>query len=618
MCNSRKTLSVTHHGRARSRIDELKAPNVEMAFEDGLLPISALVSPVVVNLEVWDDALLADTYQLLWDNLPIGPAKPITAEHQPGDLLTLEIPIEALTEGHHRVAYQVKNPVNGSRFDSAFMPIEVDITAPGSPELAAISFPAVALDGLTLAELDELGGTLEGDIASYSGMALKDTIQTYWGDVEGPSTEVDGDDMGLRKVVIPFSRDFLIGLGDVENDVTYHVIDRAGNKSIISNPIKFKLRLQEIPNDFPAPVVDPAVGELIDYAEARAGVAIDIPRYTGAAANDYVTLFFGADNPLTAVQLNPGDELQDPVLTIHVPYDVISLLPDGMMSLKYEVTHQSEIAGRSKATDIELFLARPGPTEPDALIIRGTSQDNPNTMDNFIDEDDFELNARAIIPWETGYSVSDTLTLQWGQQVVTNWYQIRATDISAGIDLNLPVLNAIMAAQGTGTGIPVHYSVSREGNPNSSISASRGVTVRSKNELPGGEAGLPAPVFTNLTEGGVIGPIENPNGAPVFISPYINIEKDQKVTLTFTGFDSDGSPIDSAHYTASRELDSNDVNNGYIFTVPAAMLRAICRGLAEAYFRVDPADGANQSPATSLIAAAPVDMHQPVGDCRVP
>lgn len=199
MCNSRKKLSVIHHGRRRNRIDDLKAPNVEVAFEDGLLPISALVSPVVIDLEVWDDALVADTYQLLWDNEPIGPAKPITEAHQPGDLLTLEIPVDELTEGHHRVAYQVKNPVNGSRFDSDFTPIEVDITAPGSPELAAISFPAVALDGLTLAELDELGGTLEGDIASYSGMALKDKIQTYWGVVEGPSTEVDGDDMGLKK-----------------------------------------------------------------------------------------------------------------------------------------------------------------------------------------------------------------------------------------------------------------------------------------------------------------------------------------------------------------------------------------------------------------------------------
>lgn len=618
MCNSRKTLSVTHHSRTRSRIDDLKAPHIDVAFEDGLLPISALIKPVVTSLEVWDDALVADAYQLLWDNKPIGPAKPITEEHQPGDPLTLEIPVEELTEGHHRVAYQVQNPKNGTRFDSDFIVVEVDITAPGAPELAAISFPAVALDGLTLAELDELGGTLNGDIASYSGMALADKIQTYWGVVTGPSAEVDRDDMGLRKVVIPFSRDFLIGLGDVEHDVTYHVMDRAGNKSIISRPIKFKLSLQEIPNDFPAPVVDPAVGELIDYTEARASVAIDIPWYAGAAAYDDVTLHFGEDNPLAAVQLKPGDELEDPVLTIHVPYDVISPLPDGMTSLKYEVFRQNEIAGRSKETVVELFLARPGPADPAALIIRGTSQDNPNTTDNFIDEDDFELNARAIIPWETGYAVSDTLSLQWGQQIVTDWYQIKATDVSSGLNLNLPVLNDVMTAQGTGTDIPVRYSVTREGNPNASVSAPQGVVVRSKKELPGGEDGLPAPEFTNLTEGGLIGPIENPNGAPVLIKPYINIQKDQKITLTFTGFDTSGIPVDSAEYTDNRELDANDVINGYTFTVPATKLRAICRGHAEAYFRVDPAEGANQSPATSVKVTAPVDMHQPVGDCREP
>jgi hypothetical protein len=616
MCNSKSKITITHHRRVRNRIATPDAPTVDIALEGGLLPISALAHPVEVSLIVWDDARLEDTYQLMFNGNTVGPALPILPNHKPGDLLSLEIMVEALTEGQHQVAYQLRNPSNGVRQDSKAFLLEVDLTAPGAPELGAIAFPQIALDGLTLAELEGLGGYLEGDIASYSGMALGDRVQTYWGKVKGSYADVDGDDMGLKKVNVLFSKEFLTELGEIEEAVTYTVTDRAGNESISSNPIAFKLNLNEIPANLPAPEIDPAVGNLVNYAEARAGVAIDIPRYLGATALDKITLSFGENNPLPEVQLEPGDELEDPVLTIRVPFDIIARAADGVVNISYQVHRQTQPVGTSLIKVVELLLALPGPDEPDALTIQGTSITNPNTLDNFIDEDDFELNANAILQWKSGFVYKDVLNLHWGQQISEIWYEISEEDVFLGLNLNVPILNTVMAAQGAGKDISVYYTVTREGNPNATASAIQSVVVRAKSELPGGDDGLSAPEFTNLTESGLIGPVENPNGAPVFIRPYINIQKDQKITFTFSGFDTSGDQIESANYTAERELDNNNVINGYTFLIPAVQLKAICTGHAEAYFRVDPVDGANHSPATSVKVSAPVDMHLPTGDCR--
>jgi len=592
----------------------LPAPDVAVAFhaEDslGLIPVSALGGPLTVDLFVWEAAKPRYTYGIYWNGDRTKIVKPISENDKPGDPLTLELPLDFLTEGIHSLAYEVYSPFSNTYEVSDAFPIIIDLTAPGLPELGAIQFPVEVQNGLTLAELVQMGNKIEVEIAGYTGMAKHDTIQTYWGSSIGPTTSVGQDDMGLNKIVFDFSREFLESIDTGPQLVKYTVTDQAGNVSASSLAVEITLLLEEIPEDYPAPILDPSVGDLIDYLEAKAGVKIDIPYYPAAAAGDDIILHWGSEHPMQPVKLPAGSETDDPVLSLEIPYETVALVPAGEVTITYSVERDHRLVGTSLPTVKEVFLKLPVAEPNVAPTVQGTSVENPNIDDNFIDEDDYELNGRVILAWTPDFKVSDDINLFWGAQQRIQWYQISEDDVLAAKDLIIPVPNTIMKAQGTGTEIPVHYTVTRTGNPNPTRSPTQLITVRSKESLPGGPEGLEGPPF-NLNPEGYLSGWVNEDGADVKISPYINISEGQKLYFTFKGFDEDNNAIEAATFTATRVLDNVDVVDGYTFTVPPTILRTVCYGFAEASFRVEPASGSNQSAVTSKITRVPVEMRPP-------
>ncbi|MFH7572496.1 hypothetical protein VSS95_31135, partial [Pseudomonas syringae pv. tagetis] len=77
------------------------------------------------------------------------------------------------------------------------------------------------------AELEQIARHPAVQIAGYTGIATHDLIQTRWGDTLGPNALVNENDMGLDKVVVTFTREFLESLGPDEKQVCYKVVDRA-------------------------------------------------------------------------------------------------------------------------------------------------------------------------------------------------------------------------------------------------------------------------------------------------------------------------------------------------------------------------------------------------------
>ena len=303
----------------------LDAPDIAVAFHDednfGLIPVSELGSNLILDLKVWEAARPEFTYRLVWDDVLTGPEKIIQDTDFPGNPLTLEIPVTLLIEGKHTAGYRVFNPATEYENFSDPFPVVIDKTEPGKPELSAIHFPVEVQNGLTAAELAQLGDQVDAHVAGYTGMAKHDLIRSMWGDVAGPVAVVNEDDMGLNKVVLSFSGDFLRAIPPGVQAVKYEVIDRAGNISKPSIPVDILLLLEQLPENYPAPILDPSIGDVIEYAEARAGVRIDIPRYPGAQAFDQITLFWGADKPMLPVQLPPESEGEDIVLSVRVPYE---------------------------------------------------------------------------------------------------------------------------------------------------------------------------------------------------------------------------------------------------------------------------------------------------------
>ncbi|MGV8918366.1 MAG: hypothetical protein ACOH2R_11300 [Pseudomonas sp.] len=214
---------------------------------DGLLPVKSLELPVIVTLVAWDESLPDDTYQLLWNGIPVGLPKVIAVGEGPGSPLTLTIPPTwLLNNGTYQVAYRAKNYGGGVGNDSDSVTVIVDRTPPGGILLATLNFPAVVDDGiLTSAELTALGDVLTAEVPGYIGIAWGDVIQTFWGAKPGPSHTVTGLEVIQGGMKIDFPRVFLEGVGDRAEPVYYVVTDRAGNESVKSLEKTFQLLLSE-------------------------------------------------------------------------------------------------------------------------------------------------------------------------------------------------------------------------------------------------------------------------------------------------------------------------------------------------------------------------------------
>jgi hypothetical protein len=262
-------------------------PTVPVALESGLIPIEHYDSPIKVNFPVWPAAEAGYTYMLEFDGKLVPPEKSILETDKPGDVLELEIPVALLSEGFHTVAYRTYSPSTGVEDFSDSTPIQIDKTAPGSPQLGPILLPPEVQDGLTSDELEAMNNVLPGRIAGYTGMAAGDVIRTWWGTVEGPLAVVDANDMGLQRVMVDFPRALLEQIGDGQQAVHYTVTDLAGNLSMDSDAAAVELKLSVI-TPLPLPTITEAQGDILDPANTANGVTVVIAASANLRQGDTV------------------------------------------------------------------------------------------------------------------------------------------------------------------------------------------------------------------------------------------------------------------------------------------------------------------------------------------
>lgn len=211
----------------------LAPPIVPMAHADGLLNISALENPIPVEVQVWEAAEPGYYFQLVLDEVPLGNIRVITADDRAGDMMTVFLD-EALLdhEGMYVLGYKATSPRTEYSNFSPTIQLRVDRTKPGATLLAPLIFPTATFG-------DQLVGLLPG----YAGMEPGDVIQTLLNGVAGPAHQVQADELTLRPVEIPFSREHLQAHAAETVSIEYVVTDRAGNVSITSLPAMVSLKL---------------------------------------------------------------------------------------------------------------------------------------------------------------------------------------------------------------------------------------------------------------------------------------------------------------------------------------------------------------------------------------
>jgi hypothetical protein len=443
----------TTNGYSKSGHTSLLAPTIPVALSDGLLPITAVSHPVTVHLKVWADARVADTYQLLWDNVLTGLPKSITDTERPGDLLFLEVlPID-LVSGPHELAYQVRNPANGAKANSPAAYVEIDLTAPGNPLIAPIIFPISVQDGLTSTELEELGDVLEGIVPSYNDMKEGDVIRTYWGSIEGPTVAVDKDDMGLKKVVVQFTRDFLLTIGDIEVAVHYTVTDRAGNLSMDSEPSTVKLLLSVI-TPLPVPRVKEANDDgTLDPIDTASGVTVLIDTVANFKQGDVVSVSFQGPKGNDVKEKTISASQAGKELLVIFSGVLVAANVDNTVEISYIVTRANGTDQRSPVLKLLVAAALSNLPKP---TVAGVTPTNTLIPENVPDS-----GVLVSVPRYTGIDGKDSIIVKWAanpSHVTTPQLAGDAGDISFTLPKSVAVDNA-------GNSASVTYAVTRGSAP---------------------------------------------------------------------------------------------------------------------------------------------------------
>jgi hypothetical protein len=433
-------------------IDNIKLslvlPLVPQAFPDGLVPIAELNKPLSVTLKVWADALPGDTYQILWNNTPAGQSKVILQSDRPSDLLVLEISPDLLIEGIHKIAYQTRNPNNGTIANSPHTSIEIDRTAPGNPLIAPMIFPASVQDGLTSTELEELGDVLEATIATYNDIKEGDVIRTYWGTTEGPVVTVDTDDMGLKRVMVPFTREFLQPLGDIEASVYYTVTDRAGNLSMNSQPAIIQLLLSVV-TPLPAPTVKEAKDDgTLDPADTVGGATVVIDASANLKQGDVVTVSW--QGPISS-------DSKEKTITSGQAGQPLSVIFSGVLvaSNVGHTVNVSYIVTRTNGTD------QPSPVL-NLLITAGLSNlEKPlvaGVVDNLLAPESVpDYGVTVTVPRYVGIAVGDSIVVKWAGAAAHST-QPQTVETPGPLDFTVPKSVAVASAN---SAVSVTYEVTR-------------------------------------------------------------------------------------------------------------------------------------------------------------
>lgn len=562
---------------------------------DGLLTLASLAKPISLSFATWNEAIKGDSYKLSWNGVTTGAKKFIDTE-KPGDPLYVDIPPALLTaDGVYQVGYAATNGFGGQTSFSDEVPLIVDRTPPGGDLLAPLIFDPQQFP-LTEESLSAAANVLTARLPSYYDAKWGDVVRTYWGEQPGPERTLNAEELGGSDITFTFERSFLEQLKDGDIPVTYTVTDRAGNVSKVSEPALLRLQLRNHPQNLLAPVVPQAADGMIEHNDARHGVQVQIPHYSNAQAGDVTILNWGG-------LALPGQVLSEPaaqqgvVLSIEVPFATVQAAGDGVVEVRYEVHRDGVPQATSPATSINVFVTLPGPRDPTpetpvneqlvAPTVRGRSH-HANQEVNFLDEDDYLLDADVVIPWQPAFSTCDQVKLYWGSWPLPVVRTLNQNDVDAGADLVICMPNKVIAGEGVGRAIPVHYRVTHAGNPNTSQSPTLMVRVVCKAQLPGGGCGLPGALFIDADDTHTLRLAPAPTGTLVRIKPYRNMALGDRIELQLIGFNAfiDGEIIEAVSHRLVNTVNEQQLVSDIDFIIPAKLLEAFSTGRIEAIYEI--------------------------------
>jgi hypothetical protein len=553
------------------------------------------------------DAEIGDELQLLVNDVLVG--GPIAlSDYGVGQTLTIVLaaadrPVST-TQDRLRVAinYRVVYGSGGGATElgpqgQAFV---TDIIRPGRDSLAALSFdPRVIAFGVTPDTLvDDGSGNLylPATVKGYATAATGDWIQGGIDDDEALLSdlyEVHEDEVG-KDFVLRFPAALLEAVDGAVHRFSYLIADRAGNVSLLATGVDLPVRLSDPIGDLAPPALPLFTDDgLIDDADARAPVWVDIPRYATASTGDEIVVRWGdiALPPVTITNPVPAPVL----VSVATPYSTLQRDPSRFrVDVSYEVRRAGAGMVSPALTDVLVDLTLPGGPDPDPGTPVHENLARPWVIGavtgtrNVIGPGDAEQPAVATIPGfqvtppaTAAFIAGDTVQLSWNMAPVGSPYTVRPEDVGKEISISVP--SSVLKSGGTGTAA-MHYAAVRlvqddDGNevPNTALSPMQDVEVTLADDLPGGPRGLPDGDFTEKNRFNAINrqAAESGGGTPFRIPLYLNKKLGDIIEMSWVQYrsiDGSGTPIEPTRYTARHTVSPEDVATEWDFPIPTSKI----------------------------------------------
>ncbi|UPG92086.1 hypothetical protein L2Y96_10065 [Luteibacter aegosomaticola] len=392
--------------------------------EDGLITLSGYNNGFTVRLGALDDLMPdgymdSDTFELTI----FAEVYTLRLGDDPPDIIEFEVPAKFFgpVEFDHNsfdMTWLVKYGGSSASGLPAKLTIDTIRPSPGGAFLAALIFDDdIIKNGITsktFAGADYIEATLPG----YTGEKAADWIRPYVNkvmDTDPTHFAVVPYGNSSEVITLRFYRGFIEAQGDGEWDFQCDVMPREENPSPLSRSMLIRVSLEDAIDDLDEPAVpayddDPVGSQIIDEADARALVVVQIPSHPDITDRDSIEILFGDDtvtdhvrveNPdlieisveyaaVLAAWLVGNEDADDVTVAVDVAYNVIS--------------EEGNVRGKSAPHRVEINLhvaggiIDPDPgTEPNENLIELETR-SASDMPNRIPISDREEDATAKVP----------------------------------------------------------------------------------------------------------------------------------------------------------------------------------------------------------------------------
>lgn len=484
-----------------------------------------------------------------WDSVPVNPgdfdtlslewapgANPTESQYEEVDSEVVTAPIPAGTfplnltipnarfspDGPSTVRYKVTAP-NGEQRQSGTVSLISDTLPPWrNLEPEALSLPTTEL---TDAFLTANPGGLVGTLPDYDDFEVdKDRVAFYWLTTPLPS---DPNDLPLpvsfpnlgadKQVTYPLS--VLQSSQDKDYYAFYLLFDKAGNRSPISEYKRVDVALGDLPAALLDPVVPLAADGLVDLADARLGVVVQIPQFENYKSTDRIELTWGtgvAEPQEIGISPRFPIEITVPALILRDAYDK-NLGGEQDTSVSYRVLRgcmSSAVKAITVSVDFSVIgpdpVPDPDPDWPDPVNDQLTparvfGRSGTPELNKLVRADE-NLSADLKFDLHDPLEEDEEVDFFWGTEHVTEArYTVQAGDV-AGEERAVEIPWRYIEAANNGT-IPVHYRIHAPGSDNYQRPEANQVAVNAVTLKPD------APDFEGLTSTGWL------NCTSLFIDP---------------------------------------------------------------------------------------------------